>query len=804
MRSVYTLLVAAVLFYRPTQGQPYWGLHTSHYSPLTALPLQPASVVDTRSRIQLLLVGAHLDANNNYLAVERNAFWSLNFDRSNLRENLDGKPKNALLGADFQAMGIMFGFSPRHALAFVPRVRTMINVNNLSESTARLLYNDLNVPELWQGPIKERNTWLQVNSWAEYALTYGRVILDKQEHFLKAGVTFKLLQGLASAYMYMNELNYQPENQDAISVFQTNLQYGHSSQFRLDQLPPYRFEARPALGFDMGIVYEWRPDYQAFRYEMDGKKNLLDRTRHAYRARLGASLTDLGRIYYDKSPESRNYLLDIQNWNIRQENINSLEDFNQVLQQRFAAIDDKGYYRMNLPTALNIQADYLFSQGIGVNLTAMWALKQGSRDIDKNHYVTTYALTPRFELKRWGIYLPASWHAYSGFNAGVALRLGTLFVGSRDLLSNALLSDKVQAASLYFGLTLDIFHKKPKDRDGDKVSDKLDQCIDVPGVWATRGCPDSDGDGVPDAEDACPYVFGFVQFKGCPDSDGDGIPDHEDECPQQHGLRVFQGCPDSDGDGVEDRKDECPYESGFEQFNGCPDSDLDGVPDKDDACPDAYGDIRHQGCPDSDGDGLYDHEDRCPDLYGDIANGGCPYIDSDGDGLRDIDDKCPEIPGPAENNGCPYSDTDGDGVPDVFDKCPEIPGPAENNGCPKLEKKEEEVLKMAFDMLEFETASTVIKATSFEALYELANLLKRKTSWKLLVEGHTDNVGNRQKNIQLSEQRALAVKRFLVEQGVEPHRIQTKGWGPDKPIDSNATPEGRQRNRRVEFTLFFE
>jgi outer membrane protein OmpA-like peptidoglycan-associated protein len=228
------------------------------------------------------------------------------------------------------------------------------------------------------------------------------------------------------------------------------------------------------------------------------------------------------------------------------------------------------------------------------------------------------------------------------------------------------------------------------------------------------------------------------------------------------------------------------------------------VPDKDDACPDVYGDVNHKGCPDTDGDGLYDHEDGCPEVYGDIANGGCPYVDRDGDSIKDIDDKCPEIAGPAENDGCPYNDMDGDGVPDAFDKCPSTPGPKENNGCPKLEKEEEEILKNAFDNLEFESGSATIKTSSYSALVELADLLKRKPGWRLLVEGHTDNVESRANNIKLSERRAQAVKDFLVEQGIEPARIVTKGWGPDRPIAPNTTPEGRQKNRRVEFTILFE
>jgi uncharacterized protein YnzC (UPF0291/DUF896 family) len=81
---------------------------------------------------------------------------------------------------------------------------------------------------------------------------------------------------------------------------------------------------------------------------------------------------------------------------------------------------------------------------------------------------------------------------------------------------------------------------------------------------------DSDNDGVPDDEDECPNIPGLAATKGCPDSDGDGIPDHLDDCPTIAGLAQFKGCPDSDLDGIPDNKDVCPYEAGPASNNGCP------------------------------------------------------------------------------------------------------------------------------------------------------------------------------------------------------------------------------------------
>lgn len=86
-------------------------------------------------------------------------------------------------------------------------------------------------------------------------------------------------------------------------------------------------------------------------------------------------------------------------------------------------------------------------------------------------------------------------------------------------------------------------------------------------------------------------------------------------------------------------------------------------------------------------------------------------------------------------------------------------------------------------------------------LDKLVKILKQEGSKKLRVDGHTDATGEEKYNIWLSEKRAASVKKYLEDGGIAPARISTKGLGPNKPISDNKTPEGRQKNRRVEIIL---
>jgi type IX secretion system PorP/SprF family membrane protein len=242
----------------------------------------------------------------------------------------------------------------------------------------------------------------------------------------------------------------------------------------------------------------------------------------------------------------------------------------------------------------------------------------------------------------------------------------------------------------------------------------------------------------------------------------------------------------------------------IEQATQPRDSDGDGVADNEDLCPNVKGIKEYKGCPDTDGDGVFDDLDECPKVLGPKDNKGCPWPDSDNDGLSDNKDDCPTISGPVENRGCPYGDTDGDGVNDNVDPCPKTTGPVENKGCPVIEKKDQKVIDMAFKNLEFETSKDIIEESSKPSLNSLAEKLKQKPEWNLLLSGHTDNDGDDDANMILSKNRSETVKSYLISRGISESRIRVNYFGETEPVANNNTSEGRQKNRRVEFVILFE
>jgi len=198
---------------------------------------------------------------------------------------------------------------------------------------------------------------------------------------------------------------------------------------------------------------------------------------------------------------------------------------------------------------------------------------------------------------------------------------------------------------------------------------------------------------------------------------------------------------------------------------------------------------------DSDGDGVPDDRDRCPNTPRGVRVDatGCP-LDSDGDGVPDYLDRCPNTPKGVmvDAQGCPLEggvmDSDGDGVPDDRDQCPGTPQGAVVNevGC------------WVVGNLLFDYDKSEIRPQYYSDLDQVARVLQQNPGMNVEIQGHTDNVGSKRYNLPLSLRRAKAVANYLVRHGIEKGRLTVKGYWFSRPVAPNTTPEGRQKNRRVE------
>jgi outer membrane protein OmpA-like peptidoglycan-associated protein len=554
---------------------------------------------------------------------------------------------------------------------------------------------------------------------------------------------------------------------------------------------------------------------------------------------FSASIVDFGFINW--KDYTTNYVSNNPNASVQYNGINvsqafgdsagfgkSISKYGDSLKNAFGVSTKHTSYTTMLTTQFYLGANYWLNEknNVGLLLNGRYANKQFNP-----------ALCVSFNNKvgRWfsaSVSYSMLNRSYDNVGLGLAFTGPVQFYVVSDNVVSFLVFDKYKSnnssfvvpaysknLNLRFGINITI-GKIPKDKDKDGVPDKVDDCPLVAGPVALKGCPDRDGDSIADKDDACPDIAGLKSLKGCPDRDGDGIADKDDKCPDDKGLVEFDGCPDRDGDKIIDKDDECPDEAGLAEFMGCPDKDADGTPDKYDACPDLAGPKELKGCPDKDGDKVIDKDDACPDVAGPADNKGCPYAKLD---LLDKNGKVIAVSVKNKEGWFTFETLPADEealfkleVDDASINVVTIDSKGNKKEATKkadglyhfpveIKAAEKKILEKAFSSLQFATGKDIIQTISFPSLNQLATLMKQHTDdWTLKLSGHTDNQGQADANMLLSEKRAKAVKKYLVSKGVKDDKVIAEWFGQTQPIENNATEAGRKKNRRVEMKVLYK
>lgn len=338
--------------------------------------------------------------------------------------------------------------------------------------------------------------------------------------------------------------------------------------------------------------------------------------------------------------------------------------------------------------------------------------------------------------------------------------------GTYNFASTKYLDDiKTNSRDAFWSVTLDLFSfigRDNPDLDGDGLLNDEEKQIGTDPLN-----PDTDGDGLRDGEEVHKYHTNPLKK----DTDGDGCTDGE-EVLHYHTDPLN---PDTDGDGLNDCDEILKY------YTDPLNKDTDG-----DGCIDGEEVIRYHTDPlkpDTDGDGLSDC-DEVLKYHTDPLN-----KDTDGDGCTDGEEVLKYHTNPLD------PDTDHGGMPD----CKEVQlglNPLDPSDDVPIIKVGERII---LEGVNFETAKTTLLPEAKKILDQVAASLEANPTAEVAIHGHTDNVGGAKYNMKLSIGRADAVKAYLVSKGITANRIITKGFGFTKPVADNAIPEGRAKNRRIEF-----
>lgn len=497
MRSkVYTLMLIVIcsIFCKSSIAQDFLGISTGNYAGVTGLMLQPASIVDSRYKFDVNLFSTGINFSNNYLLVNRDAL--LKFNKDNYGDYNTFKEKyltQASLGSNEKAyfnvtnrtqmpLSFMATTGKKSAIALNIQSRSMIQGRDIPQGLASLAYNGFTPGANATGVDASGFNILALN-WIEVGFTYGRVLYSNEKNFLKVAFTGKYLGGVSSLYLGSNDLRMGINRDSTFNFNTSNTQYSHNKNADFNNIFDRNFSPdASSFGFDAGLVYEYRGNIDKFKYISRNDEKSYEKERrdvNKYMFKLGISLLDAGKFNFNKPASVSSFSGNINNWDIRNQRFSKIADFDTALAHRTTALpNDPKSYSVYLPTAMSIQLDIRFIRGFYLNFMSYNSVKLNSDNYHFNNY-DYYTITPRWESRNFGIYIPYTFgnhqqlDAYKDNLLGATVRIGPLFIGSSNLGTMAF-NKNLKAADVHVGLKIGFTYGKPNKASMflDKITSK--------------------------------------------------------------------------------------------------------------------------------------------------------------------------------------------------------------------------------------------------------------------------------------------------------------------------------------------
>lgn len=459
------------------RAQVFMGYHSSNYAGLNAVATNPAHIVDSRYKVDINLFALDFRLTNNYLGLSTDLFRIRNspfadtsyngrfqaFRTDFFRERNYEDMRQARLYQSAHILGPSVAFSVgKNTFALTTAVREFFFFDNLQPETADFILDELLDQSTWNIDLDNERFNAVGAIWSEVGLVYGREVLNKKEHYLKAAVHPKATIAAASAYFYSDRLMLNFTNNDTLNVELANIRFGYSNNLQDSPIvaKPYlqTLMNRASFALDFGAVYEWRPKYAEYVDSTGSDKAF--RHVNKYKLRLALSVTDIGWLKFDRGTFGGNFDGDAVDWDLNSIDIDGVESFGQLMRDTFNMSTNRDPYRLRLPTAFNVQADYNLYKNFYVNFTGNIAFHQNNAR-EKTHVLNYWCVTPRFESKWLDFALPFAIDGYGNFESGGSLRVGPLFIGSTNAF-NFLLGNRVRGLNVYTGLRVGIPYSKPK------------------------------------------------------------------------------------------------------------------------------------------------------------------------------------------------------------------------------------------------------------------------------------------------------------------------------------------------------
>lgn len=437
-------------------GQQFIGLNTRDYSAIQHLSTNPAWVAAASNGNELMIFSVSALAGTNAYSIKRD-FLLGGFngkaiegkDGTYLR-NPDIGRKHLWANVEVNGPAFTYKYKEEHFIAAFTRFRQIYRAGGLSSSNLQVMGTE--VPEnFYGGEVIFRKAGFSTHTFAEVGVSYGRVLKNDYYNVLRGGVTVKYLMGFVAGSIYVNNLGFVKENKDSFSLQgDLNLAYtyninpfiGNNAQ---NYLTSWMNRAgRGGLGLDIGAQYE---------FHSDGNPNYPT----PYVFSIAASLTDLGSIGYIADTGSGRHNLKLNNKNDSVYNRIWYESVGEYMMRMESdtltgSSENISRFRMGLPTAFRVSADYNVSKNVNFALNMLLNLRGNGRDIYRPAYVNYFNMTTTFGGRNFKFGLPVTIIGYETFSIGAIIRVGPFYIGSTSALSSLMAKSRISMIDVYTGL----------------------------------------------------------------------------------------------------------------------------------------------------------------------------------------------------------------------------------------------------------------------------------------------------------------------------------------------------------------
>lgn len=422
-------------------AQNYHAIQGSSYAGALGVHNNPASIVNTPFSWDVVVFGAQLQNSTNAFSIHN---YSLLSSPANSLYHVDNGQYGRKINIDFNLnlLNARIALNRKSGIAFGINLRSYTNLKTSPYNYIDTLHNATEFFKVNQGISNITGTFLS-SSWLEAYLSYARTLADNSFGRLNAGITVRVSRGISGAYANINNANFTQTNTPAYTISSANVIYAYSGNYDTWQsgntngtnVKNFINYTQGGASFDAGVEYLVKPQGTT-SFDTDEDYNDYD-------WKLGVSLMDVGGNQYKYGAQSRvisGIKTGISGQTLDKtfdSTVTSLSRFNDSLSTLVNASNAAGRFTVLNPMRLVVNVDhyltgnYYLNADLSLNIP-LSALKKNYLQVKE---FTLLTVTPRWEKKRFGFYLPIQYNTQNQFWVGGAVKAGPLLLGLHNLVN---------------------------------------------------------------------------------------------------------------------------------------------------------------------------------------------------------------------------------------------------------------------------------------------------------------------------------------------------------------------------------